>query len=340
MIPLFFPHTYVSGNSARSIYALFGKFNILQPSELSLPQSMKSLVESETIDVICPVNEKDDILIESVKMLHEWGNLQQIHDVSLYKAGIDKIPNYDSGSTSQIRAELEKVLHEPGLLKKSSPESSLSHASFLWWARTFLQIAQEFDASNSEINDTLSHLDQMEKTLFSDIRGERGLESSDTDVPGSIQSVDTNEYNISQRIKAWACLFRELHSYETGIFITDNCQVIEHLLEFGLISETPMCMGPIPLKSRVDNLQAWRDDLQKRLASLVTGKNIDMEGLEIEIPCTDNPDRNVFLDIFHVNDISPQRFFSDCIPENITSGIEFKTSGKLNNSIICYIYYK
>ena len=336
VVPLYFPHTCIREASIKVIHSYFGRFQILSPCSSSVPKNMEAAVQSNLIDVITPIVENDNKLISTVRMFQEWGALHQIRDVSFFKTVMNEIPNYDNASTTKIRSDLEKMMSSAGVKTSSSSKKPLSFEDFLWWARVFLQIAQELDSHLSEMDDVLSHVDQMEQALFKEIKGASEFGSEEAAVNSLSTTADeSRSYNIDKRLAAWSAVFSRLES-PTGVFITDQLQVVDYLEDLELISLKQII--PLDLLSGDGGPVTGKGNLLKNLIDDMSDvKEEKGHELKTMISSGDNRGEGPAFEIFDTKGVPPRRFFSRFLPGNIDVGKVFGIDDKLNNSVVCYL---
>ncbi|MBT8372420.1 MAG: hypothetical protein KJO34_15745, partial [Deltaproteobacteria bacterium] len=80
MKPLYFPHTFVSRQTALEVSAFFENFVVFQPSEEPLPEEMQTLADSGLLDVQIPDISNASRFRAVVKNFRRWGNQQRSSD--------------------------------------------------------------------------------------------------------------------------------------------------------------------------------------------------------------------------------------------------------------------
>lgn len=332
MKPIFFPFTYISRPVAETLSNLFGKIVVYQPSHQKLPETMEELSQSGILDICVPVIKDKNILNALLKECRAWINLHQGNKgmvKEFFKAHKDTIPFFNDSLTPQIKADIKK--RSQGNQQEIKPD-------FLLSAILFLHIAQEFDMQNWEINNGLLMIENMEKNLIENLKGEFSVllnniekRTSTTDDPG--------DYMIKDRIKAWSLIMQYDHDI-SGLFITNSKIAFNYL-----INKTPKAKNIYKFKSIpadkncIQKTEKWRNNLVKHLETLAENPwqdSTDEISKEFDIiECNEKVSMTFSL----VPRETPYDFFSRCAGIKSHKDIEITEDIRFKNTLLGLIEF-
>ena len=332
MKPIFFPFTYISRPVAETLSNLFGKIVVYQPSHQKLPEIMEELSQSGMLDIRVPVIKDKNILNAMLKECRAWINLHQGNKgmvKEFFKTHKDTIPFFNDSLTPQIKADIKK--RSEGNQQEIKPD-------FLLSAILFLHIAQEFDMQNWEINNGLLMIENMEKNLIENLKGESSIllnniekRTSTTDDPG--------DYMIKDRIKAWSLIMQYDHDI-SGLFITNSKAAFNYFINKAPKAKNIYKCNSIPAdKNCIQKTEKWRNNLVKHLETLAENSwqdSTDEISKESDIiECNEKVSMTFSL----VPGETPYDFFSRCAGIKPHKDIEITEDIRFKNTLLGLIEF-
>ncbi|MBN1932924.1 MAG: hypothetical protein JW786_15075 [Desulfobacterales bacterium] len=327
MNPIYFPFTYISEPVADALFSCFNKIVLYQPSGLHIPANIKRWAEKGFLHIRIPIKGDEEKLDAVLKDYKVWANLHQGEDIAFFKTQGNRIPFFDELSVSQIQADIKQ--------KKQK-----NSADPLFDARIFLDIAQEFDRQNLEINHDLFLLNQMEKNLIKNLKGEDAAFDSEVTEFERLELNDPGDYMTSKRIQAWARLFQH-DSEMSDLFVTSSRTVKEYLFDKAPEAKIIFRVDSIPVYKRCsepsEKMDNWRDSLMKYIERLSKEDQIVPEDT---FECNSfNEDRKlshakVSFTLYIIPAQDPCCFFNRYIQRGLSSTKEKKVGLKIRNTLI------
>lgn len=215
---VFFPATFITQAAAAALNHRLGRFVLYQPIMGQTPRMLEHLSETYAIELRHPVIGKEAFLLELCQAYSSWGNLHQKDALRLNRLAGGGFYNQDFAA--EIKTEVLKN-------KKGVASEADKKVDPLANARMFLQLAQEFDRSESEIRENLEKADHASRQLFEQLRGE-GLASGDFSASGGAD--DACAVMTESRLAAWS-LLAKADTVPPDVFITDSRSVINAVTE-------------------------------------------------------------------------------------------------------------
>lgn len=320
MKPIYFPFTYISKPVVEALRACFRQFVVYQPSFQQVPEKMQAWEKSGILDIRVPVQGNENKLEALLKDYKTWANLHN-GETAFFKTQADKIPFFDDYSTSQIKADIKKK----GQGQKSE--------DFLFNARIFLHIAQEFDMQDWEINRDILLFEEMEQNLIKSLKGNNGiLYKKDTVNKALID--DTGDYMTADRIKAWAHIMRYDREI-SELFITSSTSVFDHLIDKAPEAKIVHRFDSIPVhKNRIEQIERWQDDLMQYLDNLAKNSwPVSVDGI-IKAPVDKECNSKVSLTLCLVPGETPLEFFARCVKDKSAEGGKTNEEARFKNTLI------
>ncbi|MGD8212995.1 MAG: hypothetical protein PVF32_24235 [Desulfobacterales bacterium] len=328
MKPIFFPATFVSDSVAQALTACFGQFIVYQPLTGKIPEQMRNWIERDILNIRVPVTKDQNEIEAVVKSYLSWADLHfggtglKPPFLQTWK---DAIPFFESSSTSQVVADIKKLLH--GKPASRGPEP-------LFAARLFLYFAQEFDRQNQDVVRDLKRHRQQEAELI------RQLKMEDDSLSTQFQKEEVQEpetsagYLVSDRLGAWIRIFLE-DTDISAIFITHIPTVLQELLDYMPTAQKLLSIKSIPIcLASTDSLAPWREQLLSDLALAVEDKWSTSPPRLPDQPIIRDAGETVSLRVYLLPDKLPRDFFSDYAHIHSTDRDVSLADGKFNNTLI------
>ncbi len=299
MVPVYFPHTYLSETTLAGLAACFRSVVLYQPTQRHLPARLHRWQQDGRVEIRIPVTTQEQEIDDKLKAFTHWGGMHAKSQLDFYRYSGETVPFFSDTATANIRAEI----------KKNAPAS---RPDPLFTARLFLQFAQEFDRQNEEMHQELAALAKREHDLFSSLRGTLPLETADASTSGKTEAQRGAEFMVPERMVAWAHLYRFDLAMQKGprpsVFVTSQRAVIDWLGERNSAMQKVLSIDSIPLGLSDDGRTAdWRVKIDEALASLCTtgpgGQNIDFSAYHTP------PGRAVALTVYAIPNNGPSEFF-------------------------------
>lgn len=326
MKPIFFPFTYISSPVAETIFNLFGKTVVYQPSHQKLPETMEELSQSSMLDIRVPVIKDKNILNAMLKECRAWINLHQGNKgmIKEFFKTHNTIPFFNDSLTPQIKADIRK---------RSWENQQEIKPDFLLGAILFLHISQELDMQNWEINNGLLMIENMEKNLIENLKGESSVLLNNTEKLTSTTD-DPGDYMTKDRIKAWSLIMQHDHDI-SGLFITNSETAFNYIVDKTPEAKNIYKFKSIPTdKNCIQKTEKWRNNLVKRLETLAKNpwqNSTDEISKEFDIiEC----DEKVSMTFSLVPEETPYDFFSRCAGIKPHKDIEITKDITLKNTLL------
>ena len=338
---IYFPFTYVSNASYRLLSSFFRKITVFQSDPKQLPPAMAFLVSSGFLDRAIPIPGYEARLQERIASFKKWGQTMDDKDRAAFRAVHAEAEQVMESSTWGLRTDIRRSQFSEKPQAKNRPESKrITEEERILWAYMMLELAMEWDMKTEEIATDFSHYQAMEKRLFDCVRDSFSEDLSDLrPLPtGGAQGIAEKE-KIKERMLAWSTLL-PFYQEETGVFITDNQEVLDHLREFnGLGERTFRLESHFAAPEKMDEGAAIHEALETGLVKLSRGQAHTLETLtHSSEQRTLHSFYTVFLDLYVAKNISPCLFFKSetSCPAVSMSGVS-SPAFKTTNTVICFI---
>jgi hypothetical protein len=219
---VFFPGTFVPQETIAAINRRIGRFAVYQPVMGLSPKMLEGLAGTGAIELRHPVIGKEAYLQELCRAYSSWGGFYQKDALRLKRLADDGFYNQDFAA--EIKSQ---ILKSEGTGRSGSKKTVAETADPMVNARMFLQLAQDFDLSESEIQQGLEKAEKASRQLFEQLRGEKPSKKKSR---GAGAIPDAGEVMTDARLAAWFLLSRT-DAYLPDIFVTDSRAVMARLLE-------------------------------------------------------------------------------------------------------------
>lgn len=233
MKPILFPFTVMTEAQRMGFHHFFQQIAVLQPCDAGMPAEMLQWKADGAIEILSPPPDNGKIGA-AIEEFRQWRQRHAGGDVSVFKYTGDRVPFFSDASVSQIKKEIRTTLpveqKKEAALKKDA-------AACLFQARLFLQMAQEFDAENFEIAESLARQARMEQGLFSGLKGKEPDFAALETVRPEQGAGDPFDYKLRNRLQAWARVMLNLET-DAAFFLTFRRDVVEMVLSDFLTAGT------------------------------------------------------------------------------------------------------
>jgi hypothetical protein len=328
MLPIYFPFTYVSRQTAQAVSTYFKTMVVYQASAKKLPSEMQSLVDGGFLVVRVPDVSNPSRFDDVVKNFQSWGSLHfdnQGVKTAFSRLASDPIPFFSDSATSQIVADVKNDLQ---------PKQTLETPGLRFDARVFLEFAQRFDRQSFEINKDLGSFDEKVRDLFADIKG--AAEDPDADyLTGKHDSGDhPADYLILKRLEAWSYLM-EQDDADSGILLTDSRFVLEHILDNIPSAEKIHTYNCTPQPEVSDEkVNLWQDNLLAKLASVVEAGRPASTDMPLSEFFAGSDDAQVSLNLYLLPDVRPLDCLAACVSNPYLCSDKQITTSHIRNTVI------
>jgi hypothetical protein len=204
MQPIYFPHTYITGETFKALSACFKKFTVYQPTLRHIPELMIQWRNTGQLEIRCPLCEFETDIESSLKSYQYLGNIHQGRKGEVKNYQPSGIPFFDETSPQKIRADLVREI----LGGDESRNNRFTHSTAQRvHAGLFLQMAQDFDSHQDGIRQDMEVYSRKEKALF------KNLKEDDDSLFQELRSTllpradSPGEHMLPQRLSAWTRLF-------------------------------------------------------------------------------------------------------------------------------------
>jgi hypothetical protein len=328
MLPIYFPYTYMSQQTAAGLAKYFRQVTVYQASARQLPVDMQKLVDDGFLDIHTPITADQTQLDDVLKNFQNWAAIhshRQELKTAILQSGMDPIPFFDDSAVSRIVADIKNDLNQ-----KTGPE--VPDAFF--HARLFLEFAQEFDRQSQDTRKNLMAYEKKAMYLFKDIKGESEDQVDGTPAGFKIMAGDPGEYMVFRRLDAWTHLF-QADTAPCGIFISSNRTIVEHVIGEMSTAEKIYQTDTIPDSTDGAKIfRAWQDNLlanMVRLAKIKWPTSADgfgSPGASKMVDC------KTALSVYLLPDIPPHMCFARAISKNFSQPDGRHHKASVRNTLI------
>lgn len=309
MEPILFPFTYLPESVLEAVSGCFERFAVYLPSELHIPEAMKTR-EGKGLTLRIPIRGDEAQIAGILKEYRYWTDLHGRDGVSRLKTQTGAVPFFDETAPSRIREEIRRI---PGQDERRGAERKDYSADSLLKARLFLHAAQELDRQNTELLAGLARVDQKERLLYETLRGEMepteaGGTASGPDGPGALPD-EPGSHMTRERLAAWGNLCLN-DPEEAGFFVTPSPSVFDIVLDEAGETESILFTDAIPsTRSRDGDATAWRSALNEQLKAISLGNATPAAKTAADLPRLTHVTGSS-LKIHRIPGISPSDLFS------------------------------
>jgi len=258
------------------------------------------------IDLWLPIKKDQEKLDAVLKDYAVWADLHGGDKASVVRLQDNTDLYVGDSSLLQIKNEIKRN-------RENSPVDQ--EPDHLLNARIFLCFAQELDNSNNGINRDICIIDEMERKLMSDLRGEMGINQQKDTATAATGPNDPGIHMPAERLNAWTRLFlyqaQRQKDKPSGLFITGSRAIFELLTDSCVNAETIVNMPLMSISGPLDDkMLTWQNNLLEKLNKIVTSSWPVVVG-ELNIPYKRGGSGRPFsLKICVVPDQNPVDFFS------------------------------
>lgn len=328
MLPIYFPFTYITQQTAEAVGTFFKTMVVYQASAKPLPSEMQPLAASGFLDVRVPDASDQSRFDDVVKNFRSWGNLHfdnQGVKTAFSRLISEPVPFFNDSATSQIVADVKDELQS----KQTSEASSMRFD-----ARIFIELAQQFDRQSYEINQDLGRYDEKVKDLFTGIRGAGGLPDADYLSGPENSANNPDEYLIRRRLDAWSYLFQQ-DAVDSGILLTGSRFLLEHFLDNVPSAEKIQTYKCTLCPRGYDaTLPIWQDNLMTTLASLVKASRPASADMPLSEFSAENGAPQVSLNLYLLPELRPLDCLAACVSKPVFRSNKQIPPSHIRNTVI------
>ncbi len=272
MKPIYFPFTFVSEPLCESFGRFFSQFVLYHPSEGRVPEAFSKWADQGRVELRAPLGGQEERLEALVLEYRDWLERQRGSETTFFKTrlfdslGEDTVPMFSENSTSRIKADIKRGRVAPD---KPKPDP-------LFAVRLFLLIAHAFDQQQSEINRDLKQFRDLEKDLFTVMRGDDDFSEESEKAIDRVIAEDTGRHKTGQRVSAWLKLFEQdpVGPDESGcwLLLTTSEAVLDQIPEYYADMPPAYSTGPVSLDDiSSENVSEIRAAVAENLDRLAKG---------------------------------------------------------------------
>ena len=275
MLPIVFPHTYLSQRVMQILTKVFDRIGVYLPSELQIPEQMQHWADSDMLELRIPAPGDEARLAEVLKAFRSWAAMQSDgpgFDVDLLKAYHSQAPFIDAPFASQIRTDIGRRM-----APLSSKEGQKAEIDRLLSARIFLSIAQQLDEQADTLDKDFAAVDARRQDMLRELQD--GLPDSPANEPPiPVGSEEPGVYMLTERMQAWAWLAAvdaaQSGSHVPALLVTAGREVLEWVID--RLPDDAIVDRSKLFSVSAENSEAmagWRRDFLQAIISLATGSD-------------------------------------------------------------------
>jgi hypothetical protein len=321
--PIYFPFTYVTRPVAEAMASFFGRTIIYQASAKEPPSAMQPLVRSGLLQIRIPDSTGQLEWDQALKDFRVWAELHfgsRGITTTFFQAASEPIPFFDGSAASRILADIKS-----GMKPRQIPKDPDS----LFFARIFLEFAQEFDRQSHEVTQDFAAHEKSARKLFKSMKGEKGPLTHRNADDARLDAGNSVEYLVFKRLEAWTHLLQKDQG-PSGLFVTTSRSIIEYMLdalpgvEKIYQAEAPLCV-PSDLLAHFARLAQNR-----RSAAPIALKNAFADR---------GAGRQASLAAYRVPGLTPLDCFGRIVGKRFSPSGGFARPGALKNTLIGLIEF-
>ena len=296
MIPIYFPHTYLSQRVMQILTTVFDRIGVYLPSDLEIPEQMQHWADDNILELRIPAPGDTERLTEVLKAFRGWAAMQSGRpgfDVNLLKAYHSQAPFFDAPFASQIRTDISRRMAPSSAdqEQKAAPDRLLS-------ARIFLSVAQQLDELADTLDKDFAAVDAHQKDMLRELQDSLP-DSPASEAPATVGSEEHGRYMLTERMQAWACL-SAIDAAQSGsdapaLLVTAEREVrewvIDRLPEEAIVDRSELFTVSM---EHSEAMAGWCRDFLQAISTLATGpdERVDlMQRLPVPPPVGVNQDR-------------------------------------------------
>ncbi len=336
MIPIYFPHTFLTRPAREVVFSCFGKVAVYQPRGGDMPPVLREIEKTGRIDLRVPIAADEEKLASLLTEFRNWAALHRDKrgiDPAYVKTRRNTVPFFDDTSGAHILADI----------KGSGPSGAPTSAMRLLNARLLLCIAQEMDVQNDSLAVDLQRSAESEQSLFTLLRGE----PADVFPGAAISSTGAAEgpdYMIEERVGAWALLAAadagQRGPDASGIFVTASGSVLDCVAERQPMAVKIFEAAGVPVRGEESEaLDKWRQELLQCLAALTAAERAADAAGHLRwppVPVFERPTGGATLGVYLLAGQSPGAFLRNLSSSNEPAG-EGDLDARLKNTLVAVV---
>lgn len=336
MIPIYFPHTFLTPAARETVLSCYSKVVVYQPGAEQTLSVLREIETTGQIELRVPVVGDEEKLASLLTDFRNWAVLHRGKrgiDPAYIRTRRNTVPFFDDTSGAHILADI----------KGSGPSVAATSAMRLLNARLLLCIAQEMDVQNDSLAVDLQRSAESEQSLFALLRGEPADVSPGAAVL-STGAAEGPDYMIAERVGAWALLAaadaKQRDPDASGIFVTASGSVLEHVTERYPAAVKIFEAAGVPVSGRQSEaLEKWRQELLQCLAGLTEAERAaDAAGHQRwpPVPVLEGSAGRTTLAVYLLAGQSPGAFLRDLASSDEPAG-EGDLGARLTNTLVAVV---
>lgn len=320
MNAIYFPFTYISEQTAKTVAAVFQPLTVYLPTARNVPPIMKKLSAEGMLDIRTPIEKDEEKLLAANKDYINWGYTHNKSIISSLKHRSTTPYLFDDSWTIQIKTDIQKKFK-----KETGSESGHDFT-----ARLFLLITQDHDRHHYEMTQDVQTIEKMEESLFKNLRADEFQTIPEESEPLSPGLQDPGSYMTKERLSSWYALMKHDHTPPSHFFITSSSGVWEYLLDFSM--DAPMVTEDLSTILKDSTFREQDQNLAETIHFFQTKKWSPSDHRILTTTNTTADGTSVNIKLLVIPDTQPEDFFSAFARETPLQKIQKET--KSRNTII------
>ncbi|MGB8426684.1 MAG: hypothetical protein WCD88_12930 [Desulfobacterales bacterium] len=336
MIPIYFPHTFLTHPAREAIFSCFSKVAIYQPGGGDILPVLHEIEKTGRIELRVPITADEEKLASLLTDFRHWAAVHRDKrgiDPAYMRTRRHSVPFFDDTSGAHILADI----------KGSGPSGAVTAAMRLLNARLLLRIAQEMDVQNDSLEIDLQRSAAAEQSLFTHLRGE-AADSFPRTAAQSSGGADGPDYMIAERVGAWALLAAtdagQRGPDASGIFVTASASVLDYVSERQPMAVKIFAAAGVPVRGGESAvLEKWRQELLQCLAGLTEAEQAADAAAHLRwppVPLIENPAGRATIGVYLLAEQSPGAFLRE-LSASDEPGREGEVDTKLINTVVAVV---
>jgi hypothetical protein len=328
MIPLYFPYTYITRQTALELSVFFESFVVFRPSDDPLPDEMRALADCGLLDVQVPDFAEPSRFKDVFNNFQRWGYQQHNKDeiqAAVLRSRTNPLPVYDEQSTSRITADLRRQLEPSGT--DDSVDTTLE-------ARVFLAFAQEFDREHQEISGDLGTYQDKVRHMLAGINAEGNNPLQEPLSELGDRQRDFADYMLPERVHAWLRLNGKTPA-DTGILLTTNSNVLEYLsTRISVLKKIHEFSSVAVSAVKDENHAIWQENLLQYLIELTRDQDTAQSKQPPELSQPTDHQASLSMSVYLIAKLALRDCLARCISPTVPDAGSSTVPSRKCNTVI------
>ncbi|MFZ0612711.1 MAG: hypothetical protein WAM73_10765 [Desulfobacterales bacterium] len=337
MIPIYFPHTFLTRPAREAIFSCFSKVAVYQPGAGDIVPVLREIEKTGRIELRVPIAADEEKLASLLTDFRNWAALHRDKrgiDSAYIKTRRNTVPFFDDTSGAHILADI----------KGGGPSAPPTSAMRLLNARLLLRIAQEMDVQNDSLETDLRRSAELERSLFAHLRGGETNLRPGTAL-GSVGGTGGADYMIEERVGAWALLAAadagQRGPDAAGIFVTASGSVLDYVTERQPMAVKIFETAGVPVTSgESEVLEKWRQELLPCLVELAVAERAVDAAERLRwppVPVVEGPAGWATLKVYLLAGQSPGAFLRGLSSPPVDPAGAGEPDARLKNTVVAAV---